>query len=484
MLHHGLGAHLAHQGAHQGLELADGAALAVKVAAGVLVQQAVVLAVVVPDGVGAHVDEGLGEEIFPRLAAVGAGVVPEGAVAAPPFAHGVGVLLGVPDKDVAGVELVKAGVAQQDAGLDVGDVLGALLVHGGKVGPGVLEAVGVPGEEAALAVLAGVARGQVEAVDGEALFLDGVDEVEDGVVAVLFQLGVVHGGPLIAQSPLGQQGGAAGQQGVVVHHAADAAARDQEQVDVAAVGLPVAVAGPVVALLAAHVEHRLVEVVVKDAHRLLGGAGQLDVEGDVLVEGVHLLGVVAHGVGGALPQKALVLVQQAGLFAKAVEAVLLGHGAVVGHPAVGVQDIGRAGQVAVQERPLLVVELEAEGVALGHQADGRRLKGDGRVGDGDVGGHRLHPGALGGKQAVQAVLPGGGGQNIGFLGQLAVKGDPDPDDLVGDKADLDVRAVGVEQERPVQALHGLDLFAKVHEGSPFQAMGDQSKVPPTICRAR
>src|SRR5699024_12412625 len=57
------------------------------------------------------------------------------------FAHGVGVLLGVPDKDVAGVELVKAGVAQQDAGLDVGDVLGALLVHGGKVGPRVLEAV-------------------------------------------------------------------------------------------------------------------------------------------------------------------------------------------------------------------------------------------------------------------------------------------------------------------------------------------------------
>ena len=467
MVHHGLGAHLAHQGAHDGLELGDGAALAVKAAAGVLVLQAVVLAVVVPDGVGAHVDEGLGEEIFPRLAAVGAGVVPEGAVAAPPFAHGVGVLLGVPDKDVAGVELVKAGVAQQDAGLDVGDVLGALLVHGGKVGPGVLEAVGVPGEEAALAVLAGVARGQVEAVDGEALFLDGVDEVEDGVVAVLFQLGVVHGGPLIAQGPLGQQGGAAGQQGVVVHHAADAAARDQEQVDVAAVGLPVAVAGPVVALLAAHVEHRLVEVVVEQAHRLPGGAGQMDVEGNVLVQGVHLLGVIAHGVGGPLPQEGLVLVQQAGLFAEAVETVVLCHRAVVGHPAVGIQGVGGAGQIAVEEIAVLVVELEAEGRTGHFQPDGRRLEGVALPCLGDLGLDRVQTGPLLGEQAVQTVLPGGGGQDIGFFIQLPVKGHPDPDDLVGDKTDLDVCAVGVEQEGAVQALHGLNFLAKIHRVSPF-----------------
>ena len=471
VLHHGLGAHLAHQGAHQGLELADGAALAVKVAAGVLVQQAVVLAVVVPDGVGAHVDDGFGEELFPGAAAGGAGVVPESAVAAPPFAHGVGVLLGVLDKDAAGVELVKPGMAQQDAGLDIGHVLGALLVHGGKVGAGVLKAVGVPGKDAALVVVAGVPGGQVEAVDGEAFLLDGVDEVQDGVVAVLFQLGVVHRGALIAQRALGQQGGTAGQQGVVVHHAADGAARDQEQVDVAAVGLPVAVAGPVVALLAAHVEHRLVEVVVKDAHRLAAGAGQPDVEGDVLIKGVHLLGVVAHGVGGALAQELFVLVQHAGLFAKAVKAVLLVHGAVVGHAAVGVQDVGGAGQVAVQQRPVFVVQFEAQGAALGHQADGGRLEGDGLVGDGDFRRHRLDAGALGAEQAVQTVLPGGGGEDVGFFGQLAVKGDPDPDDLVGDKADLDVRAVGVEQERPVQALHGLDFLAKIHEGSPFGGIG-------------
>ena len=135
----------------------------------------------------------------------------------------------------------------------------------------------------------------------------------------------------------------------------------------------------------------------------------------------------------------------------------------MGHTAVGVQGVGAAGQVAVQQDAVLVVQLEAEGVPLGHQADGGRLKGDGLVGDGDGGGCRRHAGALAGKQAVQAVLPGGGGQHVGLFGQLAVKGDPDADDLVGDKADLDVGAVGVEEERPVQALHRLNLFAKVHE---------------------
>src|SRR5699024_4811892 len=159
---------------------------------------------------------------------------------------------------------------------------------------------------------------------------------------------------LIAQRPLGQQGGTAGQQGVVVHHAADGAARDQEQVDVAAVGLPVAVAGPVVDLLAAHVEHRLVEVVVKDAHRLAAGAGQPDVEGNVFIHGVHLFGVGGNGVCGALAHEIFGHGQRARLFDKDVKAVFLVHGAVVGHAAVGVQDVGGAGQVAVQQRPVFV----------------------------------------------------------------------------------------------------------------------------------
>ena len=113
VLHHGIGTHLAHQGAHDRLQLADGAALAVKIAGAVLVHQAVVLAVVVPDGIGAHGDDGLGEVLFPSCTAFGLGEVPECAVAAPPFADTVGLgVFAVLHEYVICVELVETGVAQ------------------------------------------------------------------------------------------------------------------------------------------------------------------------------------------------------------------------------------------------------------------------------------------------------------------------------------------------------------------------------------
>ena len=213
----GLVAKSAHDGAHKGLELADGAALAVKVHLRILVEEAVVLTVIVPDGVGANVDDVLNEVILPDAARLGLGVVPESAVAAPPGADGIGVgILAVAHKHALLVEFIEPGVAQEDAGLDVRYVLGALFVHGGKVGARVLETLGVPGEDAALAVYAGVAGGKVETVDGEAFLLDGVDEVEDRVVTVLLEFGVVHARALVAQRALRQQGGTAGEQGVVI----------------------------------------------------------------------------------------------------------------------------------------------------------------------------------------------------------------------------------------------------------------------------
>ena len=109
---HSLCAHAAHQGAHEGLQLADGAALSVKITDALLIHQAVVLAVVVPDGIGAHGDDGLGEVLFPSCTAFGLGVVPECAVAAPPFADTVGLgVLAVADEHIVLQEFIKAGVA-------------------------------------------------------------------------------------------------------------------------------------------------------------------------------------------------------------------------------------------------------------------------------------------------------------------------------------------------------------------------------------
>ena len=480
MLHHGIGTHLAHQGAHKGLQLADGAALAVKIAGAVLVHQAVVLAVVVPDGIGAHGNDGLGEVLFPSCTAFGLGEVPECAVAAPPFADTVGLgVFAVLHEYVICVELVETGVAQQDTRLDVGHVLGVLFVHGVEVGAGVLEALGVPCKDAALVVLAGVAAGQVEAIDGEALFLDGVDKAQHSVIAVLLQLGVVHTGALIAQCTLGQQCRTAGQQGVVVHDAGNGVAADQEAVQIAAVCLKIGVAGPVVALFAAHVEHGLVEVVVEHAHSLVGVAVQTDVEGDVLIEGIHLLGIVAHGIGGALPLEGLVLIQQAALFAKAVEAVVLLHPAVSHHAVVGVLDEGVAGQGAVQLGAIGSQQLEVDGVLVHHQRHLAGGKGEGAVILGDLCGKGLHTGALTLEQLVHPILPCGGHQDVGLLCQLVVKACADADDLIGHKADLDISVISMQQESAVLALHAGKTGADLHSFYSSQLIFDK-KMPPVL----
>ena len=321
---------------------------------------------------------------------------------------------------------------------------------------GILEPLGVPGEHAAAVGhlfigIAGVAGGQVEAIDGEALLLDGVDKAQNSVVAVLLQLGIVHGGALIAQRPLGEQRGAAGQQGVIVHDLGQGAAAQQVQVNIAAVRLPIGVAGPVVALLAAHVEHGLIEVVIENAHSLLGVPVELDVEGDMLIQGIHLLGVVAHGVGGPLPEELLILVQQSGLLAEAIEAVLLVHPAVVHHPVVAVQHKGVARQILIEQSALRVIEPEGQGILLHLQPDGGSGKGQGLIVLSDLRHHRSHVLPLR-EEEIQPVLPGHSGQHIGLLGKLLVEGGPDPDDLVGDKADLHIRLVGVDEVHTVCRL--------------------------------
>ena len=133
---------------------------------------------------------------------------------------------------------------------------------------------------------------------------------------------------------------------------------------------------------------------VEHADSLFGVTVQTDVEGDVLVEGIHLLGIVAHGDGGALPLEGLVLIQQAGLFTKAVEAVVLLHPAVSHHAVVGVLDEGVAGQGAVQLGAIGSQQLEVDGVLVHHQRHLAGGKGEGAVVLGDLCGKGLHTGAL------------------------------------------------------------------------------------------
>ena len=128
---HGFGADFTHQGTHQWFQLTNRAAFTIKIATAIFVHQAVVLAVIVPDRIRTHINDGIGQVLFPKCASLGAGKIPKCTITAPPSANAVGILVvAVLYKDTSSFKIRKIRVAQQDARFDVGHVLGMLLFHG------------------------------------------------------------------------------------------------------------------------------------------------------------------------------------------------------------------------------------------------------------------------------------------------------------------------------------------------------------------
>ena len=211
---------------------------------------------------------------------------------------------------------------------------------------------------------------------------------------------------------------------------------------------------------------------IEHADRLLCASAQADIERDVLVERVHLLRVVAHGVGGALAQEGLVLVEQARLLAKAVEAVLLLHARAGDDAVVAVQNERAAGDRPVQLHALGVEKRQAQRILFQHQLHRSRGKRDRAVGLL----HRRHDGrhtrALAFKQRVKAILPRGRHQDVAFLRQLLVKGSADADDFVGHEDNLQVGVVRMHQIEAVLRLHTGKSGADFHgDGHSFHDSG-------------
>ena len=457
----GLLAQVSHHVGVEDLQLGHGALGALKVALSLAVLDAVHLAVVVPDRLGPQLEEVILQQLLPGGAGGGVGKVEEAALAAPPAAVVVAVATGVLDKDAVALEQRHIGVVFQDAGLEVGDDVDAHFVHPVKEALGVGEAAVVPVEHIAEVILlaAGVAGGQPEVIQQDALFAVLVDDLVDLLVAVLFQLGVVHGGGAVAQRLLGGHGRTAGQQGVAVQHFVHRRAVEQEQVDVAAVGLVIAVAVPVARDLLPHVKDAVVGVVVEQAQGVALLVGQADIERDVLVHGVAGLGVVADGVLGGHPHPAALLVQVAGLFAKAVEVVVLVVDAgVVAQAAQLVLFKGALPQVGVDQPACGVVQQKGQRALAHDQFQGLGAEGQGLfvLLAGDV--QRGDAGALVLEQLVHPVGPGGGDQGVGLLFELAVKGDPHPDDVVGHKDQHDVSLVAVDDVAVGGLFQGLEVF--------------------------
>ena len=187
----------------------------------------------------------------------------------------------------------------------------------------------------------------------------------------------------------------------------------------------------------------------------------------MLVERVHELGVIAHGVGGPLAQKRLVFIQCAGLFAESVEAVFLFHAAVGGNALIGIEGKGASGKRGVKLRALRVVQADTDGVPVQFQTQRGTFKDDRFLPFRDLRLHGVYPCALALKEGIETVFPCSRHEDIGFFREFFIEGSAHTHDFIRDKHNLEIGAVGMDECRPGETVQAGDFSANIHMNAPY-----------------
>lgn len=206
---------------------------------------------------------------------------------------------------------------------------------------------------------------------------------------------------------------------------------------------------------------------VEVADSLLGAAVQADIERNVLVEGIRLLGVVAHGVAGSHIHVFLGLVDLAGFLAEAVEAVVGLDLAGVDAAAVAVLAVGQVGNISVQQAAVLIIDHDAERCLLDDDLETRPLDNGLPVAVGQGCGGGLDALAAVLHQLVGAGLPCGHGQAVGGFIPVAVKARADAQYIVGQEPDAQLYSVGGYGIIASAVLDSAAGVAHFHRFSPF-----------------
>ena len=181
--------------------------------------------------------------------------------------------------------------------------------------------------------------------------------------------------------------------------------------------------------------------------------------------------------GGALAQKSLVLVEGSGLFAEAVEAVFLFHAAVGGNALIAVEGEGASGKGGVKLRALCVVQADTDGIPIQFQTQRGAFKNDGFLPFGDFRLYRGYTRALPFKERVETVFPRGRHEDIGFLCELPIKGDPHPHDFIRDKYNLEIGAIGMDECRSGESVQTGDFSANIHIDAPCSIVDTPGVIP-------
>ena len=154
-----------------------------------------------------------------------------------------------------------------------------------------------------------------------------------------------------------------------------------------------------------------------------------------------------------LAKKLAVLVQVSALLAESVKTVILFHTAVVRHTPVGIEREGIPGKRTVKLCAAGIHKADAERILLDLKAKGYRGKDVCciRLLNGRHNGYK--PGAFLREERIQPVFPGSCGEHIGFLRKYAVKRYAQAKNLIGQKNELEIRTVGMQQESIFQRFH-------------------------------
>ena len=309
-----------------------------------------------------------------------------------------------------------------------------------------------------------------------------VDDAVDLLVAVLLQLRIVHGRGAVAQRLLGRQRAAARQHRVLIEDARHRRRSQQEQIEVAAVRLVVGVALPVAGELLPQIEHAVVAVVIEQADGALVVLVHADVERDVLVHGIAVLRVVADGVLRAHAQATAMLVQMAGLLAKAVEVIKLTVGlGKVRQTANLVLFKSALTQILMDDVAIKIIQRKGERLLAQHELHLRRGEGDGALRLLRRHVERRDALALVRKQFVHAVRPRGRHQRVALLLERTVKGHADTQQVVRHEDQHRVRRVSVDDVSVVRLFQRTE-FSEQHNASSFSGMGrGGSAAFPALC---
>ena len=278
---------LAHQIAHHGLEVADGASLSFERNAAILVHHGIILAVIVPDRLAAILQKCVRHVLLPAFPVLLTREINKVSLAAPPGSNSRLFFRAVLYEHTLFFHFMKKRVYQQHSRFDVRRDDNPSLFHLRKPVRRIFKAIIVPGEGAALnpflCLDCTISGRKLKSVGRNVLFSCCIDKLKNSLIRVLGKLRIIHGGAKISKCRFRKQHRFSRKIRIPFYNILNGRACNQEKVHISCICAERGIAVPVIAFFPAHVKRAFCCCVIKIANCLLRLSLQLDVKRNMLV---------------------------------------------------------------------------------------------------------------------------------------------------------------------------------------------------------